>query len=294
MTTYAELLKTLYNKKAAAVLTPEAEQAVASAGMPPAGQPGMPVQGAAPAGMPMPGAPMDPSMMQGAPAPQAAPVDPSMMAQGGMPAAQPVQDPMFLQFLMQVMGLQPDPNTGMIIDPSTGQPVPDDVLQQLYAEFQAQMAQQSAPVDPAAGMGDPAAAGMPGPEAAQPEAGIPSEITEAINAAIQSAVEANVAEPLARNEKLIAALMDKLDTIKSLLEEALGSTNTTDKDTEARTKELAAELEKELKAQADSGTEQVQAPLPVEALLSGSQAAPAAAPASQEDQLSLLAAMGGM
>ena len=152
MTTYAELLKTLYNKKAAAVLTPEAEQAVASAGMPPAGQPGMPMQGAVPAGMPMPDAPVDPSMMQGAPAPQGAPVDPSMMAQGGMPAAQPVQDPMFLQFLMQVMGLQPDPNTGMVIDPGTGQPVPDDVLQQLYAEFQAQMAQQSAPVDPAAGM----------------------------------------------------------------------------------------------------------------------------------------------
>lgn len=294
MTTYAELLKTLYNKKAAAVLTPEAEQAVASAGMPPAGQPGMPVQGAAPAGMPMPGAPVDPSMMQGAPAPQGAPVDPSMMTQGGMPAAQPVQDPMFIQFLMQVMGLQPDPNTGMILDPSTGQPVPDNILQQLYAEFQAQMAQQNAPVDPAAGMVDPAAAGMPGPEAAQPEAGIPPEITEAINAAIQSAVEANVAEPLAKNEKLIAALMDKLDTIKSLLEEALGSTNTTDKDTEARTKELAAELEKELKAQADAGTGQVQAPLPVEALLSGPQAAPAAAPASQEDQLSLLAAMGGM
>lgn len=137
---YQDIFKSV-NKTAAAMLTPEAQQA---AMQPPPQDPSM---GAMPPGAP----PMDPSMMGGAPAgappmdpaamggmpPQGAPMDPSMIgAPAGASAGQPgawMQDPMFLQFL-QSMGVQVQPD-GTAIDPN-GQPVPPEMMDQIYAQFQ--------------------------------------------------------------------------------------------------------------------------------------------------------------
>jgi len=119
------------NKKAAEMLTPEAQQAAVQ-------PPQDPAMGAMP-----PGAPMDPAMMGGAPA-GAPPMDPSMggMPPQGAPMGQPgawMQDQMFLQFL-QSMGVQVQPD-GSAIDPN-GQPVPPEMMEQIYAQFQQEMAMQ--------------------------------------------------------------------------------------------------------------------------------------------------------
>lgn len=137
------------SKRSAALLTPEAEAAAvppqdpnAMGGMPPQG--GMPMdpsmmQG----GMPPQGAPMDPNMMGGQPLPQ----DPSIM--GGAPMPPPgawMQDQGFIQFLMQ-LGVQID-QQGNAIDPN-GQPIPPEMLDQLYAQYQQQMvAGGQPPMDP--------------------------------------------------------------------------------------------------------------------------------------------------
>ena len=149
------------SKRSAALLTPEAEAAAmppqdpnAMGGIPPQG--GMPMDpsmmgGQSPmdpsmGGMPpQGGAPMDPSMMQGG-----MPQDPSMMGGQPMPQGQPgawMQDPMFIQFLQQ-MGVTFD-QQGNAIDPN-GQPIPPEMLDQLYMSFQQQMAQQGGqpPMDP--------------------------------------------------------------------------------------------------------------------------------------------------
>ena len=80
--------------------------------------------------------PQDPAAMGGMP-PGAPPMDPSMMgAPAGAPAGQPgawMQDPMFMQFL-QSMGVQVQPD-GTAIDPN-GQPVPPEMMDQIYAQFQ--------------------------------------------------------------------------------------------------------------------------------------------------------------
>ena len=166
-----------FNKRATAVLTPEAMQAAIQPPMDPAA-----------GGMPAGGAPMDPSAMGGAPAPMpgAAP------APGGAPAAQGsgggeippeiLQDQLFMQFL-QAMGVIFDQQTGTFVDPN-GQPLSVDEVMQIYDMFQQQVAAQQgaapgggAPADPAMGgapMGgpvDPAAAGgMPADGAMPPEA----------------------------------------------------------------------------------------------------------------------------
>ena len=106
---------------------------------------------------------MDPSMM-GAPA-GAPPMDPAMA--GGMPPqgatmGQPgmwMQDQMFLQFL-QSMGVQVQPD-GSAIDPN-GQPVPPEMMEQIYAQFQQEMAMQQ-------GGGMPPEGAPTGPEGMPPE-----------------------------------------------------------------------------------------------------------------------------
>jgi hypothetical protein len=56
----------------------------------------------------------------------------------GQPGAW-MQDQMFLQFL-QSMGVQVQPD-GSAIDPN-GQPVPPEMMEQIYAQFQQEMAMQ--------------------------------------------------------------------------------------------------------------------------------------------------------
>ena len=172
-----------FNKRATAVLTPEAMQAAIQPPMDPAAAGGMP-----PGGAPM-GAPMDPTT-GGMP-----PADPSMagapMAQGsggGQIPPEVLNDQLFMQF-MQTMGVTFDPQSGTFIDPN-GQPLSVDEVMQIYDMFQQQVAAQGgapaggspdgaapadpamagAPMDPAAmgaPMGDPAAMGGMPPEAAQ-------------------------------------------------------------------------------------------------------------------------------
>lgn len=182
-----------FNKRATAVLTPEAMQAAIQPPMDPAaagGAPMDPSMGGMPGGAPMGGAPADPAAMGGAPtAPQG--------SGGGAIPPEILNDQLFMQF-MQAMGVTFDPQSGNFIDPN-GQPLSVDEVTQIYDMFQQQVAAQQggaaegaaaadpamggAPMDPAAmgaPMGDPAAmAGMP-PEAAAevppagPEAMVPA------------------------------------------------------------------------------------------------------------------------
>jgi len=147
-------------KRAAAVLTPEAEQAAVGAPMDP--------------GMAQGGQPMDPAAGAGAP-----PMDPAaagpMQAQGPNGAQIPpevLQDQAFIQWLAS-MGIQFDPQSGMFYD-QTGQPVPAEVIMQAYSEYQAQS--QGGAMPPAGGgapaPADPAAAGgmPPADQGAMPPA----------------------------------------------------------------------------------------------------------------------------
>lgn len=84
-------------------------------------------------------APMDPAMAGAAPVPAGAPMPPAPMGGAPMPAGGAwMQDQMFMDFLMQ-SGFQFD-QMGNVIDPN-GQPMPPELMEQLYAEFQNQMAQ---------------------------------------------------------------------------------------------------------------------------------------------------------
>lgn len=125
---FATLYQAAMIKRAAAILTPEAEQAAV--------QP-----------------PQDPSMMGG---------DPSM-AGGGMSAQGPnggmippeiTQDQQFLQWL-QAQGVQFDPASGQFLGPD-GQPIPAEAIMQAYQQYQAEMQGQM----PTQG-GAPEQGGMP-------------------------------------------------------------------------------------------------------------------------------------
>ena len=98
-----------------------------------------------------------------------------------MPQGQPgawMQDQSFIQFLQQI-GVQFD-QQGNAIDPN-GQPIPPEMLDQLYAQYQQQMMAQGGqpPMDPNTGMpmdpsmmgGDPnAMGGMPVEQGMDPSA----------------------------------------------------------------------------------------------------------------------------
>lgn len=209
-------------KRAAAPLTPEAEQAAMQPPMDPAMAGGMPP--AAPGGMPAGAPPMDPAMMGGMPPAGgmpagAPPMDPAMA--GGMPPAggqlppEILQDQAFIDFLQQNMGIMLDPNTGMFMDPQSGQPIPPDMIMQAYQVFQQeQMAAQGGGMPPEGGAPmDPAmAGGMPADPAAA--AGVPEEVINQIASAVMSGVEAVLQEYTAALEKKIGALLDKLETVK--------------------------------------------------------------------------------
>lgn len=255
--TFLDIYSNLH-KDAAAMLTPEAQQA---AMQPPPEQ--MPPQGA-PMDPSMGAAPMDPAMMQqGAPADpamaaQGAPMDPSMMgAPAGSPAGQPgmwMQDQVFMQFLMS-MGIQVQPD-GTAVGPD-GQPVPPEMMEQIYAQFQQEMAAQGgAPGMPPQGVpqeGAPmppegAAQEMPAegtPEEA-PEAGMPEEILNQVASMLQDIVDNSLEEKLSACDKKISAFADKLDTIKLLLDDMLSDKSAKEKQDKTSQAELDNEISKDL------------------------------------------------
>ena len=144
-------------KGAAAVLTPEAEQA--AVGAPPAGMP--PDAGTPPAGAP----PMGGDPMGGAPMPGGAPAP---APGGGQLPPEIMQDQGFIQWLAQ-QGVMLDQASGQFIDQQSGQPLPPDVVMQAYQEYQAQMGGGGAP---ASGPVPPEAGAPP----AGPEGGAPPEL----------------------------------------------------------------------------------------------------------------------
>jgi len=143
------------NKRAVAILTPEAMQAAMQPPPPdPAAMGGAPMDPAMAGGQP----PMDPAMMGGgAPMPPGgAPMDPSMA--GGLPP-EALQDQLFLQFLAEAFGIMMDPRSGQFFD-QNGQPVPPDMLMQAYDAYMQGMQQLQGqggmpPMDPAAMGGQP-------------------------------------------------------------------------------------------------------------------------------------------
>jgi len=132
-------------KSAAAVLTPEAEQAAVQ----PPQDPAM----AQAAGMPAPGGmpPQDPAMAQGGGQPVQA-AGPS----GGQIPPEILQDQQFIMWLQQ-QGVAFDPQSGTFIDQASGQPLPADAIMQAYQMYQEQMsgAQGGATAPPAAAGGMP-------------------------------------------------------------------------------------------------------------------------------------------
>ena len=260
---------------AAAILTPEAEQAAVQPPMDPA------MAGAAP--MPPQGAPADPAMMGGAPAEAQMPGMPTGATgpRGGEIPPEILQDQMFLQFLMEAMGVVFDPNNGMFVDPN-GQPVPVEVIIQAYQEFQATLQQQGgmpqpgAPMDPTMMGGapmDPTAApegavpeGAPLPEAGQEQAmqqpGIemPPEVQQAaapegveqidpineISGAVMSGVEAILQDFTATLEKKLSALLERVEGLSKAVDALQSTTDRreqSEKDADAQLREeIAADL----------------------------------------------------
>lgn len=249
------------NKKSAALLTPEAEAAAVPTQDPNA-MGGMPPQG---------GMPMDPAMMGGQP-----PMDPAMM-QGGMPQGAPMpqgqpgawmQDQGFIQFLQQI-GVQFD-QQGNAIDPN-GQPIPPEMLDQLYAQYQQQMMAQGGqpPIDPNTGMhmdpsmmgGDPnAVGGMPVEQGMDPSAMeqnmgqvMPQDIMNNMASIIMDSVDSVIDQRMAALDKKISAFADKLDSIKSMLDDLALGTDTAVKKQQLDNDKLNAQLEADLR-----GTQQPQ------------------------------------
>ena len=267
------------NKKSAALLTPEAEAAAvppqdpnAMGGMPPQG--GMPMDPAMMGGQlpmdPNTGMPMDPSMMGGMPPQGGAPMDPAMM-QGGMPQGVPMtqgqpgawmQDQGFIQFLQQI-GVQFD-QQGNAIDPN-GQPIPPEMLDQLYAQYQQQMMAQGGqlPMDPNTGMpmdpnmmgGDPnAMGGMPVEQGMAPSAveqdmsqGMPQDMMNNMASIIMDSVDSVIDQRMAALDKKISAFADKLDSIKSMLDDLALGTDTASKKQQLNNDKLNAQLEADLR-----------------------------------------------
>lgn len=230
---------TLYSdflKRAAAILTPEAEQAAVQPQQDPAAAGGMPPQGAPMDPTMMGGAPMDPAMAGGMPPQGGAPMDPAMMggqppmdpaAAGGMPPQggglppEIMQDQEFMAFL-QSIGIQLDPASGMAVDPN-GQPVPPEAIMQIYQEFdmqRQQMAQGGAPGG-AGGMPPEAAGEMP-PEAG----GAPEDMLNQIASVVFDAIDSRLQEYTSELEKKFGIITDKME---ALLKSVDALTDTTDR-----------------------------------------------------------------
>lgn len=265
------------HKKSAALLTPEAEAAAvppqdpnAMGGMPPQG--GMPMDPAMMGGQPPmdpnTGMPINPSMMGGMTPQSGAPMDPSMM-QGGMPQVAPMpqdqagawmQDQGFIQFLMQ-MGVQFD-QQGNAIDPN-GKLIDPAMLDQLYAQYQQQMAQGApmdsammqggAPMDPAMMGGDPnAMGGMPMEQgtmdpAMMQDQGMSQDMMNNMASIIMDSVDSVIDQRMAALDKKISAFADKLDSIKSMLDDLALGTDEAAKKQQIDNDRLNAQLESDLR-----------------------------------------------
>ena len=235
------------NKSAAAMLTPEAQQTAVQPPEDPA------MMGGAPAGAP----PMDPAMAQGG-----APMDPAAM--GGMPpgampppapAGQPgawMQDPTFMQFLQQ-MGVQVQPD-GTAVGPD-GQPVPSEMMDQIYAQFQQEMAAaQGGGMPPGGAPMDPAAMGGMPPEGVPPEgemppeapAELPEEVLNQVAGVVQQVVDATVEEKISALDKKLTAFTDKIDAIKMLLDDILVDNAKADKTEAEEGAAIDDEIERDL------------------------------------------------
>ena len=144
-------------KRAAAVLTPEAEQAAVAPPQDPMAAGGMP-----PGGAPMGG---DPAAMGGAPMPPPGGAPAAAGPNGGQIPPEILQDAQFIQWLAS-QGVQLDQASGQFIGPD-GQPLPAEAIMQAYQMYQQQMMGQQggAPAgDPAAMGGAPAQGGQLPPE----------------------------------------------------------------------------------------------------------------------------------
>lgn len=266
-----------FYKQAAALLTPQAQAAATApqggAPMDPAAMGGMSPQGdsmdpAMMGGAPIPpagGMPMDPSMMGGMP-PQGAPMDPAAMqgmpadpaAMGGMPQGAPqgawMQDPQFLQFLQQ-MGIQIDPQSGMAMGPD-GQPIPPQLMDQMYAEFQNQMAAaQQGGMPPQQGM--PPEGQMP-PQGQMPQPGLDEQTMNNMASIIMDSVDSVLEQKMATLDKKLTAFAQKLDSIKSLIDDLALGTNNMQKQQQLQNDKLNAELEEQLKTIQDLKAQPVQ------------------------------------
>lgn len=251
-----------FYKQAAALLTPQAQAAAT------APQGGAPMNPSMMGGMPPQGAPMDPAMMGGAPMPPAGgmPMDPSMMggapmdpaAMGGMSQGAPqgawMQDPQFMQFLQQ-MGIQIDPQSGMAMGPD-GQPVPPEIMDQMYAEFQNQMAAaQQGGMPPAQDM--PQEGQMP-PQGQMPQPGLDEQTMNNMASIIMDSVDSVLEQKMATLDKKLTAFTEKLDSIKSLIDDLALGTDNMQKKEQLQNDKLNAELEEQLKTIQDLKAQPVQ------------------------------------
>lgn len=253
-------------KRAAAILTPEAEQAAVQPQQDPAAMGGMPPQGAPmdPAmagGMPpQGGAPMDPAMMGGQP-----PMDPAAM--GGMPpqggAGLPpeiMQDQEFLMFL-QSIGIQLDPASGMAMDPN-GQPVPPEAIMQIYQEFNMQRQQMAAQGGaPGGEMPPDAAGGMPPEGGAAPQ----DDMLNQLASVVFDAIDSRLQEYTSELEKKFGILTDKME---ALLKSVDALTDTTDRRSEEDKKSeerLQEDLDADLMPTDEAPVEPQPFPIPEEA-----------------------------
>lgn len=192
-------------KRAFMPLTPQAQEAAAAPMDPNA----MPSQD--PNAMPPQGAPIDPNMMP----PQGAPMDPSMQGAPMDPNAMPPQgapvstgDPV-IDMIMQ-MG-------AVIVDGSTGQPIPPEIIAQIAQEIQTQMGGAAAGTPPM----DPNVPPTPNPEIG----------------AMQ--------ETLAQMDKTISTVLDKIDSLRNVVDSMVASkeqSSNAEKDADQMDAEVAAVL----------------------------------------------------
>lgn len=253
--------KRAFQKKAFVPMTDPAMQA-SMPGQAPQGAPMDPAMGGAPVGQP----PMDPSM-------GAAPMPP----QGG------TGDPIVDQLL--AMGFQVDPQ-GNVYD-QNGQPVPPEQLQQIAQQIAAQMGgmpPQGAPMDPAmqgAPMEqppmDPSMGAPMDPNAAPaPEADPMVMMADMINTILD--------ERMSNLDKRISAITDKLDTVRSLLEDILEN-----KDRKSTSEDIAREADEDIKKILT--TAQATEAVPPPQMIAPGAPAPSA---EAMDQMDLLASLGGV
>lgn len=223
--------------------------------------------------LPTGGAPMDPAMMGGMP-PQGAPMPP----QGGMPPVDPAT------------GIPIDPNTGMPIDPNTGMPIDPNTGMPMDPNAMAGgMPPQGAPMSPQGGapvstgdmvidmlleMGamivDPSGQPVPPEMIAQmvqemnaQTGGMPTQ-----GGAPQDPNGDAVLETMAQLDKNVSVMLDKLDSIRAIVDDLRGAgENVEGKSSEGgKSNEIDPELLAFLEEQAMANQQPAMEQVPVEAV----------------------------